>query len=424
MSLTTTQTRVEDRCRILGIDIGSVSISVAEINPEREICKTAYQFHHGNIADTFTEMMNDFDLRWICGIAATSSTPSIINANRKYDNRVAMIEAARHFHQKIGAILVVGGEAFGLIGFDDKGHYRSFKTNTSCAAGTGSFLDQQARRLNLQSAKALSEKAFSNRGSVPKIASRCAVFAKTDLVHAQQEGYTLEQICDGLCYGLAKNIVDTLSIDKELFNPIIFTGGVSNNRAVVHHITSITGKEIFVDQTGVYGAIGAAFLMVDEWRGGDVRPFVSVDDMLCSEIFPKKYFHDPLKLTHSHYPEFGGLEKYEYAVLDAGVSHPVEVDIYETLTPLFTYKVVLGIDIGSTSTKAVLLNADGHVLAGFYTSTAGRPVAAVQRLFSSIDDMTEKRKIGLRVVGAATTGSGRRFAGKIIGADVIIDEIT
>ncbi|MCJ7808794.1 MAG: CoA activase, partial [Desulfobulbaceae bacterium] len=269
MSSITTRTRMDETSVFLGIDIGSVSISMAEINPEREILKTAYQFHQGNIAETFTRIMNDFDPGRICGIAATSSTPSIIKTNRRYDNRVAIIDAACHFHEKIGAILVVGGEAFGLIGFDEKGRYRSFRTNTSCAAGTGSFLDQQARRLNLESAEALSEKAFSNRGSIPKIASRCAVFAKTDLVHAQQEGYTLEQICDGLCYGLAKNIVDTLSVDRELFNPIIFTGGVSNNRTVVHHITSIARKEIVVDETGVYGAIGAAFLMNDEWHGED-----------------------------------------------------------------------------------------------------------------------------------------------------------
>ncbi|MBW1783406.1 MAG: CoA activase [Deltaproteobacteria bacterium] len=415
---------MDDHSVLLGIDIGSVSISIAEINLERQIGKTAYQFHHGNVAETFTRMMNDFDSGRICGMAVTSSTPSIFKAHRRYDNRIAIIEAARHFHQRIGAILVVGGEAFGLIGFDEKGRYRSFRTNTSCAAGTGSFLDQQARRLNLQGAKALSERAFSNRESVPKIASRCAVFAKTDLVHAQQEGYTLEQICDGLCYGLAKNIVDTLSLDRELFNPIIFTGGVSHNRAVVHHIRSITGKEIIVDETGVFGAIGAAFLMADEWQGADVMRFTSVDDMLRRETVQKKYFHNPLTLTLSHYPEFGGVDTYEYTVPDTNMSYPVEVDIYETLTPQLDTDVVLGVDIGSTSTKAVLLNADGRILAGFYTSTAGRPVAAVQRLFSSIDDMTEKKNIRLRITGAATTGSGRKFAGKIIGADIVIDEIT
>lgn len=415
---------MDDPLNILGIDIGSVALSMAEIHPERDICRTAYQFHHGNVAETFAKMMRDVDLGRVCGIAATSSTPSVIKADARYDNRVAVIEAARHFHHKIGAILIVGGEAFGLIGFDENSHYRSFKTNTSCAAGTGSFLDQQARRLNLESTETLSEKAFSNKGSVPKIASRCAVFAKTDLVHAQQEGYTLEQICDGLCYGLAKNIVDTLSLDRERFGPVIFTGGVSRNRAVVQHIQSISGKKIIVDETGVYGAIGAAFLMLAELRGDDVVRFRSAEDMLTHETVQKKYFHDPLTLTLSHYPEFAGVETYGYAGSNAGFPSPVEVDVYETLTPDREVEAVLGVDIGSTSTKAVLLNADGGVLAGFYTSTAGRPVAAVQRLFSSIEDMAQKKHIGLRITGAATTGSGRKFSGKIIGADRVIDEIT
>ena len=417
-----TRNRQNEPLVVLGIDIGSVSISVAEVDSERKILRTAYRFHHGNIKETFINIMKAFDPKGICGIAATSSTPSIIKADSRYDNRVAIIEAARHFHQRIGAILVVGGEAFGLIGFDETGRYRSFKTNTSCAAGTGSFLDQQAQRLNLETARALSEKALNNHGNIPKIASRCAVFAKTDLVHAQQEGYGLEQICDGLCHGLAKNIVDRLAIKREPFDPIIFTGGVSRNRAVVNHIRSITGKKILLDETGLYGAVGAAFLMANQWSGKTGSFFESVDDMLNPEGVQKKYFHEPLRLTLSHYPDFDGTEQYAYVAPHAEHSYPVEVDIYETLP--WGSDVFLGVDIGSTSTKAVLVDMKGMVLAGFYTATAGRPVAAVQRLFSAIEDMTLKKRMDLRIRGAATTGSGRKFAGKIMGADIIIDEIT
>ena len=422
--MTTTQTRDDDRCRILGIDIGSVSLSVAEISLNREILKTAYRSHHGDIRGTLREALNGFDLGGICRVAATSSTPSILRASRRFDNRVAIMEAARHFHQDIGSILIVGAEAFGLIGFDRHGRYRSFRTNTSCAAGTGSFLDQQARRLNLESADALSERACSNTGAVPKIASRCAVFAKTDLVHAQQEGYSLEQICDGLCYGLAKNIVDTLCMDRDAHAPIIFTGGVSRNRAVVKHIESMTGKKVLVDESGMYGAIGAAFLFATEEHKKDFMTIKSPDDLLFNETLRKKYFHDPLELTLSHYPDFGGVESYEYTVTGTPFSHPVEVDIYEGLEPASDHEVYLGVDIGSTSTKAVLLDESGRVLAGFYTVTAGRPVAAVQRTFSAIEDVKEKKKIGLRILGAGTTGSGRKFAGKIMGADIILDEIT
>ncbi|EFK10006.1 putative CoA-substrate-specific enzyme activase [delta proteobacterium NaphS2] len=415
---------MNDHGTILGIDMGSVAISAAQINFQRRVLKTAYQFHHGNREDAFIKMMKGFDVKRICGIAVTSSTPSTVRADRRYDNRVAIIEAARHFHDKIGAILVVGGEAFGLIGFDQTGRYRSFKTNTACAAGTGSFLDQQAQRLRLESARALGEKALNNRGEIPKIASRCAVFAKTDLVHAQQEGYSLEQICDGLCYGLAKNIVDRLSVDREPLNPVIFTGGVSRNRAVVDHIRAISEKEIIVDETGVYGAVGVAFLMADAGPGKTLTPFRFAEDMLRRSTGKKEYFHAPLQLTLSHYPEFDGVEKYEYMNGTKTLSTPVEVDIYETLTPPVNRDVFLGVDIGSTSTKAVLLDTGARVLAGFYTGTAGRPVAAVQRLFSAINDMAVKKKFHMLIRGAATTGSGRKFAGKIMGADIILDEIT
>ncbi|MBN2123965.1 MAG: CoA activase [Deltaproteobacteria bacterium] len=415
---------MDDSFRILGIDVGSVSLSVAEISLKRDICKTAYRFHHGDIRETLRKTLEDFDLGRIRGVAATSSTPSLLRADGRYDNRVAIMEAARHFHRQIGAILVVGGEAFGLIGFDERGNYRSYRTNTSCAAGTGSFLDQQARRLGLESTEALSENAFSNRGKVPKIASRCAVFAKTDLVHAQQEGYDLEQICDGLCYGLAKNIVDTLSMDREVREPILFTGGVSKNRAVVRHIEAVVGKQVLVDETGMYGAIGAAFLFAGEGAGEQVAPIGSAEDLLVRETIQKKYFHDPLELTLSPYPEFGGIETYEYMPPDVPFPYPVEVDIYEALEPGSEYEVYLGVDIGSTSTKAVLMEECGRVLAGVYTCTAGRPVAAVQRVFSSVDNLVKKKAIGWRVLGAGTTGSGRKFAGRIIGADVVIDEIT
>ena len=413
---------MENNSNILGIDIGSVSIGVAEVDPKREIVKTSYEFHHGNITENLKKILSDFDLSRICGIAATSSTPSVLNIHSRYDNRVSIIAAARHYHEKVGSILIVGGEEFGLIGFDHQGNYRSFKTNTSCAAGTGSFLDQQARRLNLRSIQELSELAFDNKGPIPKIASRCAVFAKTDLVHAQQEGYTLGQICDGLCYGLAKNIVDTLFMDKRVHSPVIFTGGVSKNRAVVYHIQSLMGKEFIVDKTGIYGAIGAAFLLADEPHKQHHRSIKSVKDILIHKPVEKRYFHDPLTLKLSHYPEFKGVERYEYEEEDHDDS--VEVDIYETLKPSVKHEVYLGVDIGSTSTKAILMNKDGRVLVGTYTRTGGRPVAAVQRLFSSIQNIIDTKGIDIQILGAGTTGAGRKFAGKIIKADIIIDEIT
>ncbi|MBW1893598.1 MAG: hypothetical protein JRI91_07880, partial [Deltaproteobacteria bacterium] len=127
---------------ILGIDIGSVSISAVEMAPNKKITGTYYQFHQGKITETLKNILEQLDLRRICGIASTSSTPQILKTNRQYDNRVAIMKACRFFYGPVNAILIVGGEKFGLIRFDEKGNYLNFKANTSCAAGTGSFLDQ------------------------------------------------------------------------------------------------------------------------------------------------------------------------------------------------------------------------------------------------------------------------------------------
>jgi predicted CoA-substrate-specific enzyme activase len=410
---------------ILGIDIGSVSISIVEINPAKEIVKTAYEFHHGNIFETLKSILNTFDLSRICGIASTTSTPSIIKVAGTYDNRISIIEAARHFHEKIGAILIVGGERFGLISFDNDGNYLNFKSNTLCAAGTGSFLDQQAKRLNLSGIEELSELAFNNKGSIPKIATRCAVFAKTDLVHAQQEGYSLEEICDGLCHGLAQNIVDTLMKGEQPNPPILFTGGVSRNRAVSRHIQSITGMNIIADEMSwLYGALGAGLNLMEEMNRLDRSSIKSADDVLINKPSEKKNYYEPLSLALSDYPDFESVHQYEYTAFEPEDLYPVEVDIYDQLSPSRQYDVYLGIDIGSTSTKAILMNRDRSVLAGFYTRTAGRPVHAVRKLFASIDAVNEKNNSDLRIIGAGTTGAGRKFTGKIIGADMIIDEIT
>jgi len=141
---------------ILGVDIGSVAVAVVAINSKQEIIQSAYEFHHGNTAQKLKEILNRFELKAVGGIAATAGTPPLLNAAQKYDSRVAVMRASNFHHARIGSILVVGGEKFGLIRLDENGNYLGFKSNTGCAAGTGSFLDQQARRLNLSGTAELS----------------------------------------------------------------------------------------------------------------------------------------------------------------------------------------------------------------------------------------------------------------------------
>ena len=167
---------------------------------------------------------------------------------------MAYITAARHLHPGVRSLLIIGAEKFGLVTFDENGEYSNYKSNSSCAAGTGNFLDQQAERLNLENIREFSRIAYDNKGNIPLIASRCAVFAKTDLIHAQQEGFSLPEICDGLSYGLAKNIVDTVFKGNAL-DEVVAAGGVALNKAVIIHIEQLTRLRITVDEYAhIYGA--------------------------------------------------------------------------------------------------------------------------------------------------------------------------
>ncbi len=414
-----------NKTNVLGIDIGSISISLAEIHGNGKIGRTAYAFHRGKISETLNGLLSGFNLAAVGGMAATSSSPEIIAGAAVYDSRVSVIRAAKHLHEKVGSILIVGGEKFGLVLFDREGEYLNYRSNTSCAAGTGSFLDQQAARLSLSGIHEFTELAFRNSGSVPKIASRCAVFAKTDLIHAQQEGYSREEICDGLSFGLARNIADTLFSNVKPGGPMVFCGGVSKNRAVVKHFSRMLDIDIITDDySQLYGAIGAALNYMDEKPMGNAVDIKKPEDIIQVHEKKKDYYYDSLTLKLSEYPVFDSTERYEYQPVHNDFPVPVEIDIYELLETGSEYGVFLGIDIGSTSTKAAILDGDKRVLAGLYTRTSGRPVAAVQALFESMDDIAMRHGVSFRYLGTGTTGSGRKFIGGIVGADIALDEIT
>lgn len=407
----------------LGIDIGSVAIGIAMIDENNRIIHTSYTFHKGKIAESLQNLLHGVEIKKLQSIGYTASSPSIFRHAKPVDTRIAYITAAKHFYPEVQSLLIIGAEKFGLVTFDQDGEYLNFKSNTSCAAGTGNFLDQQAERLNLSGIQEFSQLAYENKGAFPKIASRCAVFAKTDLIHAQQEGYSLGEICDGLSFGLAKNIVDTV-FQNNLFSNVVAAGGVALNKPVVGHIGNLIHQKITVDEyAAVYGAIGAAMNCRDDetLAGGHLQ---SIGEIVIFEQKEKKYYYPPLQLKLSDYPDFGAHERCHFQSVYYPAMKAVEVDVYSFLKKKSRVQVFLGIDIGSTSTKAVLLGKEKEVIAGFYTSTSGQPLQAVQIILEAIHDFAGKKQVRFNVSGVGTTGSGRKFIGKIIGADIIPDEIT
>ncbi len=414
---------MNNRKNSLGIDIGSVSISLAVTDESGRILQTAYTFHKGQVTECLLNLLRKIDFNQIKSIGYTSSCPEILKSGVKTDSRIAYITAAKMLHPEVTALLIIGAAKFGLVSFSKTGDYQNYKSNTSCAAGTGSFLDQQAERLNFENIQKFSDLAFANKGNFPLIASRCAVFAKTDLIHAQQEGYSPEEICDGLCYGLARNIADTVLINNT-HTSVIVAGGVALNKAVIKHLEKLANITIITDEyASVYGAIGAAL----NSRENDSLPehqITEADDVVETAIKEKKSYYPPLELKLSDYPDFDTAGKYNFCSSCFPAMDAVEVDLYQEMEKFADIPVFLGLDIGSTSTKVVLLGQNKEVIVGLYTRTSGQPLRASQVILETIHHLEETHHCHFKVLSAGTTGSGRKFVGKILGADIMPDEIT
>ena len=415
-----------DQDSILGIDIGTVSLSLVELDTKGKILRQFYQTHKGNIEHTFSEAAKIFDFSRISQVASTTSSNCLDKKLVHYYNtQVAIMTAARFLCRNVASVLHIGAEKFMLINFDKNGNYKSTRFNTSCAAGTGSFLDQQADRLNLSGIEEFCHKALKNTEEIPYIASRCTVFSNTDIIHAQQRGFSVDAICNSLCKGLADNIINTVfKTDPPAF-PLLMTGGVSKNVLVRRYLEEqLKTTFLYNKNSHLAGAIGAGLILLQEEAELSPLTINSFEDILIQPDTEKHYFHKPLSLTLSKYPGFSNEESYVFTPVISRHPANVEVDIYSKLEPDSTCSVYTGIDIGSTSTKAILIDISKKPVAGFYTYTAGKPVSAVKSIFEAIENVTKQKNIKLSIISVGTTGSGRKFIGKILNADLIIDEIT
>ncbi len=399
----------------LGIDVGSVSVAVVLIEKTGGIVQSDYRRHHGEPEEILKEILQTFPLNKIRSYALTGSGAERLELQAKrLDDSVAQLEAVRFLFPDARNILSVGGGSFSLTELDEKGRFLRNVTNSACASGTGAFLDQQALRLGIAPER-LGSVAAEHHGVAPPVATRCAVFAKTDMIHLQQEGFTVEAVARGLCYGLGSSTVEGLLGGRRIRGKTVIVGGVARNECVVEQIRRKLGVETVVpERPELVGALGAAL-----WARTHGEPVI----LDPSSIGARKRgtegaaLRPPLALRLSEYPE----PKYvDWWIDDAGTEAAVLVEPPRG----GALRVALGVDIGSTSTKAVLTEPSGRTVAWAYRKTAGDPLRATQLVFQAFLDMERRHGVRFEVIGAGTTGSGRKMVGAVIGADLVLNEIT
>ena len=255
----------------LGIDVGSVTTKFAVLDNDEELVAALYLPTQGKPIEMVQQGLKQIkeklpgDAR-ICGAATTGSARYlagvIIGADLVKNEITSHAVATLHRIPQAQTIIEIGGQDSKLIIIRD-GIVADFGMNTVCAAGTGSFLDHQALRLNM-TIEEFSQQALNSNTPV-RIAGRCTVFAESDMIHKQQMGHRVEDIIYGLCQALVRNYLNNVSLGKDIQSPIVFQGGVAFNQAIVKAFQEELDAEIMVPpHHEVMGAIGAALLVHKE----------------------------------------------------------------------------------------------------------------------------------------------------------------
>ena len=345
----------------------------------------------------------------IAGVRVTGSGGRLIGQalEASFENEFkAITRGISALHPETQTIFEMGGETSKFIRLEAGDEARcagiaDYQTNGDCAAGTGSFMDQQASRL-LYDIEDVGDIVL-DAGKAASIAGRCSVFAKSDMIHAQQKGYEPPEVLRGLCDAVMRNFKGTIAKGKVVEAPIAFIGGVAANKGAVQALEeafSLDEDELFVPE--FHASLGRRRRRADRGRlrGRAGRASARSTPAGCRPPTSRSPSRSPWTRSCccATWPR-----PFEFA--DDGAV----VDAY------------MGIDIGSVSTNLVVIDPEGRVIKEIYTKTDARPVEVVSKGLTDIDDELGAR---LNLLGVGTTGSGRELIGELCGADIITDEIT
>jgi len=405
----------------IGFDVGSIAAKAAVLDKHGKVIEHYYRRHLGQPVKVTLELLEEILHRHVGKEVATFSGTGTAGRficklmDAKFINELSCQAAAvRNLVPKARTIIEMGGQDSKLIfltadsndisGIDD------FAMNTACAAGTGSFLDQQASRLGINIENEFGKLAMQSE-TPPRVAGRCSVFAKSDMIHLQQKATPVYDVLAGLCFGLARNLRSNLGRGKEFLKPVVFCGGVAYNLGVIRALKEVIeasgeGEFVVPELHSVTGAIGAALLSRRDW-----------DEKSCAEInlHPlREYLKSQQTIGH----RLAKLQRPKDGYPDMRTAAD---EVFGKLKPGEKVPAYLGIDVGSISTNVVVIDEQCRVLAKSYLMTAGRPLEAVRKGLLEVGQLVNDK---VEIKGVATTGSGRYLTGDFVGADTVVNEIT
>ena len=406
----------------LGIDVGSVSANTVILDDHRDVLEEHYTRIKGQplltVQTVLEEVLQRIPVEQFHSVSFTGTGGKLLSellGGNFINEIIAQAKAVQYFYPQVRTIIDIGGEDSKLILVQaEEGRFKikDFSMNTLCAAGTGSFLDQQASRLGL------TIEEFGQLGlkssNPPRIAGRCSVFAKSDMIHLQQIATPDYDIVAGLCYALARNFKSNIGKGKIFRKPISFQGGVAANegmrKAFLDVLELSDGELIVPKHFASMGAIGSILVVQEDKRS-------------------KKEWNGLHRLNE--YLQDRREEQASLTPLSLSAHHLISPPFLPFLITVEGNKVeglggekieaYLGLDVGSISTNLVIIDREKRVLAKSYLMTAGRPIEAVRIGLQEIGEEIGDR---VEIKGVGTTGSGRYLTADFVGADLVRNEIT
>ena len=377
----------------VGIDIGSTTVKVVVLDEQNQVLFRSYERHYSKTRERACETLHSIEdmLRGkqvklvITGSAGLGVAKA---AGLDFVQEVyATAAAVNTYIPDTDAVIELGGEDAKIIFF---GGALEERMNGSCAGGTGAFIDQMATLMNV-TVNELDELSLKHEKIYP-IASRCGVFAKSDIQPILNQGGRKEDVAASIFQAVVDQTVAGLTQGRELKGKIVFLGGP---------LTFLKGLRARFVETLQLDEAHAIFP-----KDGDC--FAAIGAALCSKEYAARPFEELLKLLEESRdattvvdtmpPLFQSQEEYDAFVARHNASTPPQLDIHT-----YTGDAYLGIDAGSTTTKMALIAPDGGLLYTYYHSNQGNPVSVVLPQLKEIYKMCGDR---ITIKGSAVTGYG------------------
>jgi len=398
-----------DKLRSLGLCLGASTVSIVQLEMDRSEPKNpaakqkprvidfAIHPHEGNPKKTLLDAFSRLDVESFERVAATG------RKFRRFVNlsSISEPEAVEYAYPYVKppdiecpAVVSAGGETFMVYALDRSGRIANVITGNKCASGTGEFFLQQLRRMDVTLEAAAQWAAVEQPHHV---SGRCSVFCKSDCTHATNKGIPRSQVTAGLCKMMANKILELLK-KVERCN-IMITGGTARNRMMIEYLQQEIPGLIVPEEAPYFEALGAALWALEN----ETAPYPGLSGLLLTEVAS---FDHLAPLQHF-------AEQVEFKSLEAGTIQPADA-------------CILGLDVGSTTTKAVLIRTtDNALLASVYLRTSGDPVGASRRCYRAILDQVQQHLSPAQytIIGLGVTGSGRQIAGLHALTDGVINEI-